>query len=71
MELHPVGVSGVLAVLGDAISEETGARVAALREAVLRAQIPGVTESVPAPTARPTSSFPAGEGGSRTSGTWA
>lgn len=48
MELHPVGVSGVLAVLGDAISEETGARVAALREAVLRAQIPGVTESVPA-----------------------
>lgn len=48
MELHPVGVSGVLAVLGDAISEETGARVAALREAVLRAQIPGVTESMPA-----------------------
>ena len=32
MELHPVGVSGVLAVLGDAISEETGARVAALLE---------------------------------------
>ena len=48
MELHPVGVSGVLAVLGDSISEETGARVAALREAILRAQIPGVTESVPA-----------------------
>ena len=30
MELHPVGVGGVLAVLGNAIRSETGAQVAAL-----------------------------------------
>ena len=34
MELRPVGVGGVLAVLGNAIRSETGAQVAALREAV-------------------------------------
>ena len=48
MELHPVGVSGILAVLGDAISEETGARVAALSAAVRDAHISGVTEMIPA-----------------------
>lgn len=48
MELHPIGVSGILAVLGDAISEETGARVAALSAAVRDAHISGVTEMIPA-----------------------
>lgn len=48
MELHPVGVSGILAVLGDAISEETGARVAALSAAVRDAHLSGVTEMIPA-----------------------
>lgn len=48
MELHPVGVSGILAVLGDAISEETGARVAALSAAVRDAHISGVSEMIPA-----------------------
>ena len=33
MDLRPVGVNGILAVLGDSISEQTGAQVAALREA--------------------------------------
>ena len=31
MDLRPVGVNGILAVLGDSISEQTGAQVAALR----------------------------------------
>lgn len=48
MDIRPVGVCGVLAVLGNAISEETGARVAALRDALLRAHIAGVTETIPA-----------------------
>ena len=48
MELHSVGVSGILAVLGDAISEETGARVAALSAAVRDAHLSGVTEMIPA-----------------------
>ena len=48
MELHPIGVSGILAVLGDAISEETGARVAALSAAVRDAHISGVMEMIPA-----------------------
>ncbi|MFR3406162.1 MAG: hypothetical protein ACLTV6_06260 [Christensenellales bacterium] len=34
MDLRPVGVNGILAVLGDSISEQTGAQVAALREAI-------------------------------------
>ena len=42
MELRPVGVGGVLAVLGNAIRSETGAQVAALREAVEHAHIFGL-----------------------------
>lgn len=48
MDLRPVGVSGVLAVLGDAISEQTGAQVAALREAIADAHMVGVEETIPA-----------------------
>ena len=48
MDLRPVGVSGVLAVLGDSISEQTGAQVAALREAIADAHISGVEETIPA-----------------------
>ena len=48
MDLRPVGVSGVLAVLGDSISEQTGAQVAALREAIAAAHISGVEETIPA-----------------------
>ena len=48
MDLRPVGVSGVLAVLGDSISEQTGAQVAALREAIAAAHISGVEEIIPA-----------------------
>ena len=48
MELRPVGVGGVLAVLGNAIRSETGAQVAALREAVEHAHICGLEETVPA-----------------------
>ena len=39
MDLRPVGVNGILAVLGDSISEQTGAQVAALREAIADAHI--------------------------------
>lgn len=48
MELRPVGVGGVLAVLGDTICSETGAQVAALREAVEAAHICGLEETIPA-----------------------
>ena len=48
MDLRPVGVSGVLAVLDDSISESTGAQVAALREAIADAHISGVEETIPA-----------------------
>ena len=48
MDLRPVGVSGVLAVLGDSISEQTGAQVAALREAIADAHLVGVEETIPA-----------------------
>ena len=48
MELRPVGVGGVLAVLGNAIRSETGAQVAALREAVEHAHICGLEETIPA-----------------------
>ena len=48
MRLKPVGVDGLLAVLGEDISEETGARVAALDRALRAAALPGVTETVPA-----------------------
>ena len=42
MDLRPVGVNGILAVLGDSISEQTGAQVAALREAIADAHISSV-----------------------------
>lgn len=48
IDIRPVGACGVLAVLGSRISEENGARVAALEQAVRRAHIAGVTETVPA-----------------------
>ena len=48
IDIRPVGACGVLAVLGSQISEENGARVAALEQAVRRAHIAGVTETVPA-----------------------
>ena len=48
MDLRPVGVNGILAVLGDSISEQTGAQVAALREAVEAAHICGLEETIPA-----------------------
>ena len=48
IDIRPVGACGVLAVLGSRISEETGARVAAFEQAVRRAHIAGVTETVPA-----------------------
>ena len=48
MDLRPVGVNGILAVLGDSISEQTGAQVAALREAIAAAHISGVEETIPA-----------------------
>ena len=48
IDIRPVGACGALAVLGSRISEETGARVAALEQAVRRAHIAGVTETVPA-----------------------
>ena len=48
MRLKPVGVDGILAVLGEEISESTGARVTALNEA-LRGEAPeGLLETVPA-----------------------
>ena len=48
MDLRPVGVNGILAVLGDSISEQTGAQVAALREAIADAHISSVEETIPA-----------------------
>ena len=48
IDIRPVGACGALAVLGSQISETTGARVAALHQAVLRAHIVGITEAVPA-----------------------
>lgn len=48
MDLRPVGVNGILAVLGDSISEQTGAHVAALREAIADAHISSVEETIPA-----------------------
>ena len=48
IDIRPVGACGALAVLGSWISEETGARVAAFEQAVCRAHIAGVTETVPA-----------------------
>lgn len=48
IDIRPVGACGALAVLGSRISEETGAGVAALEQAVRRAHIAGVTETVPA-----------------------
>ena len=39
MELRPVGVGGVLAVLGNAIRSETGAQVAAVSYTHLRQNI--------------------------------
>lgn len=47
MDLRPVGVNGILAVLGDSISEQTGAQVAALREAIADAHISSVEETIP------------------------
>ncbi len=46
--LKPVGDSGVLAVFGQSIEEGINARVTALYQAVKRAAIPGVLETVPA-----------------------
>ena len=46
MDLRPVGVNGILAVLGDSISEQTGAQVAALREAIADAHISSVEETI-------------------------
>ena len=48
MDLRPVGVNGILAVLGDSISEQTGAQVAALRKAIADAHISSVEETIPA-----------------------
>ena len=48
IDIRPVGACGALAVLGSRISETTGARVATLEQAVLRAHIAGITETVPA-----------------------
>ena len=48
MKLKPVGVGGVLVVLGENISEATGARVAALNDALLNAPPEGLIETVPA-----------------------
>ena len=48
IKMLPVGACGVLAVLGDRISETTGAQVAALDDAVRRARLYAVTETVPA-----------------------
>lgn len=48
IDIRPVGACAALAVLGSEISEETGARVAALERAVRGAGIAGVTETVPA-----------------------
>ena len=48
IDIRPVGACGALVVLGSQISEATGARVAALEQAVRRAHIAGITESVPA-----------------------
>ena len=48
MKLKPVGLDGVLAVLGDDISEATGARVAALNKALIREAPNGLIETVPA-----------------------
>ena len=52
MDLRPVGVNGILAVLGDSISEQTGAQVAALREAIADAHINSVEETIPAYASR-------------------
>ncbi len=48
MILKPVGVDGVLAVLGDSISEVTGARVAAMNDALLAEPPRGMLETIPA-----------------------
>ncbi len=48
MDLRPVGVNGILAVLGDSITEQTGAQVAALRDAIADAHISSVEETIPA-----------------------
>ena len=48
IDIRPIGACGALAVLGSRISETTGAGVAALEQAVQRAHLPGVTETVPA-----------------------
>ena len=48
MRLKPVGVDGILAVLGEEISESTGARVTALNEALRRETPEGLLETVPA-----------------------
>ena len=48
IDIRPIGACGALAVLGGRISETTGAGVAALEQAIQRAHLPGVTETVPA-----------------------
>ena len=48
IDIRPAGACGALAVLGSRISETTGAQVAALTQAVHRAQPAGVIETVPA-----------------------
>ena len=48
IDIRPVGACGALAVLGSRISETTGARVAALEQAVHRSSIAGIIETVPA-----------------------
>ena len=48
IDIRPIGACGALAVLGSRISETTGAGVAALEQAIQRAHLPGVTETVPA-----------------------
>ena len=50
MELRPVGITGIMCVLGSQISPETGARVSALDEAVRSAGLPGLVETVPSYT---------------------
>ena len=48
IDIRPVGACGALAVLGSRISEVTGAGVAALEQAVHRAHLIGIIETVPA-----------------------
>lgn len=48
MQIKPVGINGILCVMGDQIDPLTGAAIASLEEVVRRAQIPGLIELVPA-----------------------